>query len=352
METDVLILGGGPAGLAAAFEAASCGYKVTIVDEAWALGGQLRQQTQVINPLPMLFTELRGFQLAETLIARLKEYRIEYLLKHEFIGLYADGSAGVSNGEEIIKITPKSLVIATGAAETARPFPGWTLPGVMTIGAAQILINRERVYPGKTALILGSSEMALEVIKQMHDVGIEVKVLIEPTEKILAQNGKTIRTFKETGIPVLLKSRMIAVAGSGSVENALFVTCDYQNEEREYMVDFVCIDGGRHPIIEAFSILNCQLRYQRELGGWLPCYDGSLQTTVSGIFVAGQAAGVTCQAGVVLTGSIAGIGAVDYLERVTSAERETRKQAYWDELERIESMPTPEIWRARMSHMS
>lgn len=351
MQTDVLIIGGGPAGLAAAYEVASRGYKVAIVDESWSLGGQLRQQTQVIDPMPAPFIGLRGFQLAETLVERLKEFRVEYLTKHEFIGLYEDGSAGVSNGKEIAKITPMSLIIATGAAETARTFPGWTLPGVMTIGAAQILMNRERVYPGKNALVLGSSDMALQVTKQMYDVGIEVVGVIEPAPEITARDKKILSDFNESRIPILLNTNVGAVSGKGKVEKALLNIGKEQSVERDYQVDLVCVDGGRHPVLEPFSILNCRLRYERELGGWLPCYDGNLQSSVGGIFIAGQAAGVTCQAGVILTGSIAGLGAVDYLERATTEERESCKQDFWEKLERIELAQVPEVWSARMTHM-
>ncbi len=351
METEVLILGGGPSGLAAAYEVASRGHGVMIVDEAWALGGQLRQQTQIIDPIPAPFTGLRGFQLAETLVERLKEFPVEYLLKHEFIGLFADGSAGVSGGEKILRISAKCFVVATGAAESARHFPGWTLPGVMTIGAAQILINRERIYPGKTGLVVGSSDMALEITRQMHDVGINVIGVVEPTSQILAKDGKIVSSLQETGIPVLLQTEVVAVSGSGKVETVLLSSGNKPGVETDCQVDFVCIDGGRHPILEPFSIMNCPLRYEKELGGWLPSYNGKLQSTNSGIFVAGQAAGVTCQAGVVLTGAIAGINAVDYLENGTAEARESCKQVYWDELKRIESTQTPEVWQARMSHM-
>ena len=351
METDVMIIGGGPAGLAAAYEVAVRRYKVMIVDEGWALGGQLRQQTQVIDPLPPPFFGQRGFQLAGALVERLKGFPVEYLLNHEFIGLYADGNIGVSNGEKILKIDPQSVIVATGAAEGAIPFPGWTLPGVMTIGAAQILINRERVYPGRTALVVGSSDMALEVSRQMHDVGIKVLGLVESTGQILAQDKRIISSFQETGIPLLLNTVVASATGRGQVEKVLLSTGQDQNLEQAYELDLVCIDGGRHPVLEAFAILNCDFRYQAALGGWLPAYGRDFQATAPGVFVAGQAAGSTCQAGVLLTGALAGIGTVDYLERAATVERESSQQFYWAELERIESAYVPAVWRARKVHL-
>ncbi|MEN6565353.1 MAG: TIGR03862 family flavoprotein [Veillonellales bacterium] len=352
MKTDVLIVGGGPSGLAAAYEVVSRGYKATIVDEAWSLGGQLRQQTQFLMSLPAPWAGLRGFQVADRLTKRLQKYLVEYLLNHEVIGLYADGSVGVSSGEKIMKIEPACTIVATGAAESAVTFPGWTLPGVMTVGAAQILINRERVYPGKTALVVGSSDMALEITRQMHDVGIHIMGVAESADKLLAKDQRIIDSFEKTGIPIFLQTDVTAATGSGKVEEVqLHSRRNSSDEAMKYSVDFLCVDGGRHPILELFSILNCPFQYQQALGGWVPSYSDTLQAAADGVFAAGQAAGVTCQAGVLLTGAIAGIGAVDYLEKKTTEERETARKNYWEQLQKIESCQLPEVWQARLTHI-
>lgn len=338
--------------MAAAYEAASRGYKVTIADEAWAVGGQLRQQTQVVDPpLPSPFDGLRGYELAGALVERLRGLPVEFLLQHEFTGLFADGSIGVNGGNGIRKIACHTLIVATGAAESALPFPGWTLPGVMTIGAAQILLNRERVYPGHTALVLGSSEIALEVAGQMQDAGISIMGVVEPGERIRTNNGRIAAEFGKKGIPLFLRTELTSVTGRDKVTKAILNKIDIPEISKELEVDLVCIDGGRHPILEAAAILNCQLKCRKELGGWLPAYSNNLQTTVDKVFVAGQAAGITCQAGVVLTGGIAGISAVDFIERRTTESRDTRRNEYWSELEQIEMDLSPETWLARVAHI-
>ena len=113
---------------------------------------------------------------------------------------------------------------------------------------------------------------------------------------------------------------------------------------------FVLI-GGRQPILELLTILNCPLQYQRELGGWVPCYRSTFESHSKGVFIAGQAAGITCQAGVFLTGAIAGIGTVDYLEKRTTAEREIKRQTYWKELEQLEATCLPAVWQGRLTHI-
>ncbi|MDA6131203.1 hypothetical protein OSK38_28040, partial [Escherichia coli] len=78
------------------------------------------------------------------------------------VGFYADGSAGITDEENVFPVKAKKIIVASGAAEKAVAFPKWTLPGIMTIGAAQTLINRDFVLPGREAVIVGSSDFAME----------------------------------------------------------------------------------------------------------------------------------------------------------------------------------------------
>ncbi|WP_371378395.1 NAD(P)/FAD-dependent oxidoreductase [Sporomusa aerivorans] len=354
MKTDVLIIGGGLAGLAAAHEVAANGYSAIIADESWSLGGQLRQQTQTIPDMPVPYAGLSGCQLAQTLAERLQYLPVQSLLQHDVIGVYADNSVGVACGGRMEKITPGCIIIATGAAESALPFRGWTLPGIMTIGAAQILMNRERIYPGKKAVVLGSSDMTLEIICQMRKLGIEVVALAEPSAALVATDETILQAFRASGIPVLLHSQPIAATGGSRVEE-IILTSGATRRDTRYEVDLVCLDGGRHPVLETISALNCRLAFRKELGGWLPCYSASLETSISGIFVAGQTAGITSQAGVYRTGAIAGLGAVSYLKQNTAENtaeaHSAAKQAHWDGLMTLESARYPARWQARMAHI-
>lgn len=348
MKTDALILGGGMAGLSAAYEIALRGYKTIIVDEAWNLGGQLLSQTQYIEDMPQSFSGLRGFEIAAKLRDRLQELPVGYLLQHEVVGLFQDGSVGVSNGQEIKRIAADSIIVATGAAEKAVPFPGWTLPGIMTVGAAQILINREWVCPGKTGVIIGSSNMALEIARQLQAVGINILGVVEKAAEVTARNKTTVNSFTQTGITSFLNTKVVAASGRGKVQAIELQTDD--GVTAKYPVDFVCIDGGREPIPEVFSILNCRFAYNEELGGRVPGYDFDFQTSVKGVFVAGQSAGITDHAGVFLTGVLAGIGAAAFLTKGAKENFTSDKEYYRHELEKFESDNLPLVWQARMAH--
>jgi NADPH-dependent 2,4-dienoyl-CoA reductase/sulfur reductase-like enzyme len=350
MKVDVLIIGGGPAGLAAAYEVAGRGAKTALVDDSWSLGGQLRQQTQVLKNLVSPYTGLRGYELARKLIERLASLPVEVFLQHAMIGVYADQSIGVSDDRTLTKISAASIIVATGAAETPVAFPNWTMPGIITVGAAQILINRERVYPGYTTIIFGSSDLALEVAAQLQAVGIEVVAIVDNSAKVRAVEQENLAYFDKAGIPVYLQAEFIEVQ-----ENKLKKHLAIRKEDNsilEYEVDFVCLDGGRHPIIEPPAVLNCSLSYRPQLGGWLPDYNPCCQSSQKHVFVAGNTSGLTCHAGLLLTGALAGIGAADYLNLADSQTLQAQRTALWQALYGIESANYPPVWQERVAHLS
>ncbi|SFB38599.1 sarcosine oxidase subunit alpha [Lentibacillus halodurans] len=342
MNTDLLIVGGGPAGLNAAYKAASNGLKTTVIDRWFTLGGQLNQQTQFYNNLPQHFENQRGYQLANYLIDRLRKLDVKILENHKMIGAYNNGSIGVTDGKSTFQVQAANVIMTTGAMEEPDIFPGWTLPGVMTAGAAQILINRERVLPGKRALILGSNNFALEVARQLNDCGVAVKGIVESRNELLSQNDELLC---EVDIPVLLDSAIERAIGKGEVEK-VYVNTD--GIESVYDVDLICIAKGMTPIFEPFEIMSCDLTYQEKLGGWLPKYDSRFETTSPSVYIAGNAAGITNIGGILLTGEIAAASILEKSNAANSLKIEEEKKYLWGELYRIESAENPSALDARL----
>ncbi|MDH5161987.1 NAD(P)/FAD-dependent oxidoreductase [Heyndrickxia oleronia] len=348
METDVLIIGAGPAGLVAAFETVSRGLDVVMIDESSNLGGQLVQQTQMLSLLPSQFSPMRGFELAEILINQLNEYPVKILLNHTFVGLYQDGSIGVSDGNNVFSITARKVIVTTGAAERAVPFKKWTLPGVMTIGAAQTLINRNFVVPGKKAVICGSSDFALDVAIQLKQVGVEIEGIIEKSNKLTALNQDKIERMTEEHIPYYLHSFITEVKGNGQVEE-VYVQLD--QEIKTFHADLVCVDGGRKPITEVFYQLDCTFSYQEKLGGWVPHYNERLQSSQKGVYLGGNAAGVSFHGAILLTGMIAGISVCEDLGALEIDEANSLRDSLFKEIKIIESKQDPHLWIERMTHI-
>lgn len=348
METDVLIIGAGPAGLAAAFETASRGLDVTVIDEALTLGGQLIQQTQLLPSLPSDLQPMRGFELAAHLIKQIEDYDIRYLLGHRVIGFYKDGSIGITNEVDLFPVKAKKMIVATGAAENAIAFPKWTLPGVMTIGAAQTLINRDFVKPGNHAVIVGSSDFAMDVVLGLTEVGVQVKGMIEKGVGVLSRNTEKVKQVKNIGVPIYVGSSIVEARGMGAVGEI-----DIQQGERVFTekVDLVCIDGGRSPILDIFYQLGTSFGFQEELGGWVPQYNKDFQTDREDVFLAGNAAGVSTQGTLVVTGRLAGMNVCETLGAVSKETAAEEKMGLWKELEILETKENLDIWHARNRHL-
>ena len=345
METDVLIIGAGPAGLAAALETASRGLAVTIIDESQVLGGQLPQQTQLIRPLPAEYGPLRGFELAEKLINQLENYPINYLLQHRVVGLYADGSVGISDEENVFPVKAKKMIVATGAAERAVAFQKWTLPGIMTIGAAQTLINRDFALPGNEAVIVGSSDFAMDVALQLMAVGVNVKGIVEEQPEVTARDNVKIEQVQKSGVPIYLNASIIEARGNGEVAE---VDIEHSGRILTENADLVCIDGGRSPILDLFYQLGCSFGYQEKLGGWIPQYNSNFQTDREDAYLAGNAAGVTSQGAILLTGRIAGISVCEKLQALSQVEAQQVRDSLFKELEILEDK---DIWGSRIHHI-
>ena len=348
METDVLIIGSGPAGLSAAFETASRGLDVTIIDESLTLGGQLIQQTQVLSTLPSDLQQMRGFELAAHLIKQIEDYDIRYLLGHRVIGFYKDGSVGITDEVDVFPVKAKKMIVATGAAENAIAFPKWTLPGVMTIGAAQTLINRDFVKPGNQAVIVGSSDFAMDVALVLTEVGVQVKGMIEKGDGVRSRNKEKAEQVQILGIPIYFGSSIVEARGVGAVEEIEIQLGDRVFTEK---VDLVCIDGGRSPILDIFYQLGTSFGFQEALGGWLPQYNKDFKTDREDIFIAGNAAGVSTQGALVVTGRLAGMNVCDALGVVRKETALEEKNGLWKELEILETKDSQDTWHARNRHI-
>ena len=170
-ETELAIVGAGPAGLAAAIEASSTGAKVTLVDENNRPGGQLFKQIHKFFGSREHYAGVRGFEIGSRLLEETKAKGVEVMLDTVAWGIFEGNTLGLVSDGKTIQLKPRKLILATGAMERPIVFPGWTLPGVMGAGAAQTLINLHRVLPGQRVLMVGSGNVGLIVSYQLLQAG-------------------------------------------------------------------------------------------------------------------------------------------------------------------------------------
>ncbi|HDN75765.1 MAG TPA: FAD-binding protein, partial [Acidilobales archaeon] len=159
LRTDLLIIGGGPAGLQAALKASNLGMDIILVDEGLRLGGQLVKQTHKFFGIKRYYGGLRGFEIAEKLSKKIKELEnVRVFTSTSVYGYFRGGVIGAYSRlpkplNLIIK--PKAVIVATGAMERYLEFENNDLPGIMGAGAAQTLMNQYGIRPGDNALIIG-----------------------------------------------------------------------------------------------------------------------------------------------------------------------------------------------------
>ena len=184
-KVELLIIGGGPAGLSAALAAAELGARATIVERDAAPGGQLVKQTHKFFGSEKQSAGARGYLIGQRMIAEAQAHpQIELLTDAAAIAIYADDVVGVAHGGTFRKFQPARLIIATGAAEKFLVFPGNDLPGVYGAGAVQTLMNVAGVLPARRVLMVGSGNIGLIVSYQLKQAGVEVTQVIEAMPRI------------------------------------------------------------------------------------------------------------------------------------------------------------------------
>lgn len=295
--TDVAIVGAGPAGMSAAIEVAKSGAKVCLIDENKVPGGQLFKQIHKFFGSQEHSAGTRGFRIAQKLVDEVLSLGINLILDGIVWGIFPGLSLGVTvSDKDTFLIHAKKVIIATGAAENSLLFEGNTLPGVMGAGAAQTLVNIRNVKPGKRALVIGSGNVGLIVSYQLIQAGIEVVAIVEAAKKI---GGYMVHASKirRAGVPIYLSHTILRADGKESVEKAVIAELDeawepIEGTEKELYIDFICLAVGLHPLAELCWMIGCEFKYSPVLGGHVPTHNENLQTTVQGLYIAGDVSGI------------------------------------------------------------
>ena len=181
---DVIVVGAGPAGLGAAIEAGRLGAKVLLLDENDRPGGQLFKQIHKFFGSREHYAGTRGFAIGRQLLREAEEAGVEIHLGRRVWGIFPDGSVTAANDAESVRYQGSCLILATGASENALAFPGCTLPGVMTAGAAQTFANVHHVLPGQDIVMVGSGNVGLIVTYQLLQAGANVEAILEAAPRL------------------------------------------------------------------------------------------------------------------------------------------------------------------------
>jgi NADPH-dependent 2,4-dienoyl-CoA reductase/sulfur reductase-like enzyme len=311
---ELLVVGGGPAGLAAAATAAEAGVDVLLVDERAKLGGQYYKQpatTFEVDPHRLDHQYTRG----RALIERVQAAGVRVLGGARIWG--ADGARELyaSDGTSRWVIRPGRLVLATGAYERVVPFPGWTLPGVMTTGAGQSLARAYQVAPGRRVLVAGNGPLNVQLAAELSRAGGDVAALVELARvtspahaadlaRMAAASPQLVReglgylaTLRRAKVPMLTGRAVVRVEGTERAEHAVVARLDAEGRpvpgtEQGFDVDAVCVGLGFMPGNEVARLIGAHHTVDPATGGYVVTRTDRGRTSLDGVWVVGDGAEV------------------------------------------------------------
>jgi len=345
---DVIIVGAGPVGLSAAISCRKHELDVLVIDEFPKPGGRLLGQLHQ-EPSGEWWNGIKETNRLLNEANRLQT-RIKCGISVHHIEKLEEGFIVHTNEKDF---QTKQLLIATGAAESSVPIPGWTLPGVMSIGAAQVMTNVHRVKVGKKGIVVGVNVLSAAIARELQLAGIDLHSMALPArnpvtadqshpKKVMeglvriahlapslfirfgSKFAKTdwIRQLavqfypksgvKMWGMPIHLRRAVTQINGKDRVESVTMHKVTAEGEivpgsEETVPVDFVCIAGGLYPLVELAAVIGCPFQYIEELGGHVPVHNEHMETPISGLFVAGNITGIESAKVAEAQGKLAGL---------------------------------------------
>ena len=327
------VVGAGPAGLSAAIAAGRLGIRSAVLDENEVPGGQLIKQTHMFFGSREHYARVRGVDIGGKLVDELRSLPCELVQSTTVLGLYPDRVLSLLRDGRHHRMRADAVVLATGASENMLAFPGCDLPGVYGAGAVQTLMNVHGVVPGERVLMVGAGNIGLIVAYQLLQAGVEVAAVIEglPTIGGYHVHGAKIR---RASVPIMTSHTIQRASGDDRVEAAVVARVDKDwrpipGTETEFDVDTICLAVGLSPNCELAFMAGCEESYIADLGGRVAIHGPTLESSVPGVFIAGDASGIEEASTAMLEGRLAGIAAAEHVGGEIDVEMlgEMRKEA-------------------------
>lgn len=355
LNKDLVIIGGGPAGLRAAINAANAGVSSLLIDRNPVLGGQLIKQTHMFFGSEKQYAKTRGINIAKKFIKEVKESPlIEVWEDSTVVGLYNDKVLTVLKKDKYLKVKAESIIVATGASEKALAFENNDLPGIYGAGAVQTLMNVYGVKPGNKIIMVGSGNIGLIVSYQLMQAGVEVLCVIETASTIggFKVHASKLRRY---GVNIYPNTTVKRAIGKDKIEQVELVKLNEKWEmipgtEEIYDVDALCIAVGLTPMTSLLGMIECDMKYVGELGGLVPVLSSTNETSIPGVFACGDVASVEEASSAIVEGSLAGLMAAEYLGKVHPKYDELKSE-YLHDLENLRNGPFGEKIRVGLKKL-
>lgn len=312
--TELVIIGAGPAGMGAALEAAKAGAGPFLLDENPKPGGRIFWQRYnglgVINPDKLSRDHSRG----QKILTELADYVDRITIQSDTVvfAMFPDKQLAYEHGGHCHLLRYEKLIIATGAYDRAIPLPGWTLPGVITVGGLQSLVKMQGVIPGQHIVLAGSGPLLWVAAWQILHAGGQVSALVDTGRiqnwaRLLVHMGRHWKlasdaltywlTVKRAKVPIYRGYIVLEVHGDNRIEEVLLAPTDpewrpFAGGQQVIAADCLCLCYGLVPAVEMTRLIGCEHSYHARWGGWIPNRNQNMQTTVTGVYAVGDCAGV------------------------------------------------------------
>jgi D-hydroxyproline dehydrogenase subunit alpha len=342
---EVLVIGNGFAGIVAANRLAAAGADVVLLDENLHIGGQL------LRRLPERLGTDRAYhpdhvkKIGARFIAALKANKIKVLNRTRVLGIYPGREVLIEENEKKVRtLTTERIILASGAREKFLPFPGWTKPGVLSSGAVQVLIKSSGVLPARDLVIGGSGVFLYSVAYEALKAGARVRAVLEQTpmwNKLplamqlprqwpkLTEGARFLSRLVLSGVPLRFSTRIVEARGSGALEQVVTAPVDgkghpLSGREKIYPTQLLATGYGFSANIELAQMAGCRSEFAAERGGWVVSVDENLETSLPGIFVAGEVTGIAGALKSICEGEMAALAVLRQLGRADGPECEKR----------------------------
>jgi hydrogen cyanide synthase HcnB len=344
-EVDLIIIGGGPAGLTAATEAARLGTSVALIDENENLGGKVLGVTgstikgsssdKIEQNLQRQI--LSDFDRVKDKISLYLNTEVWDIVDQKMVLLHSkSGPAG-----PVKPIKGDKLIISVGAFEKAIPFPGWTLPGVFSVGGLNTLVKKG-ILPGKRFLIAGTGPLQLVLAQHLINAGAGLSAIVSATslkdisasafplisniDHLKIRSGfDYLWNLKRNHVPLYRSHIISKVYGTSGVEKAKIVKVDrswnpIRGTEKEISVDSVAYGFGLIPCTELTRLCGCKHIYHERRGYWRVDLNERMETSISGVFAAGDGLTIKGYSAAIEEGRVAALEACTQLDRLSRSE--------------------------------